>query len=258
MSKQCSLMDPSKCQCCTCQGKQCSRNPTHGNLCTQHANMHTHVLPHSTQIVQKTTSQRPEKQRLETQRIEKQRLERQRLEVNNKRIYVIFDFDCTLTYAHSFYFLNDITQFLATKHWVKNHDKNAIRKLSTVVGRLIIIEQLDQLGETDKQLIIDVVFGGPARLQKTYDFLAQLKLHGCQLQISSRGHYTTIVQLLRCVGLDRFFEYHREKDYILYAIMQMDQNITTIIRLIILVGYMIENPAQRSITLMMIHPNIKN
>jgi hypothetical protein len=37
-TKNCTLVDPTKCQCCTLQGKQCSRSPKHGKFCTQHSN----------------------------------------------------------------------------------------------------------------------------------------------------------------------------------------------------------------------------
>ena len=36
-SHPCELVNNNLCHCCTKQGKQCSRTPTHGNLCTQHS-----------------------------------------------------------------------------------------------------------------------------------------------------------------------------------------------------------------------------
>jgi hypothetical protein len=37
-TKNCTLVDLTKCQCCTLQGRQCSRSPKHGKFCTQHSN----------------------------------------------------------------------------------------------------------------------------------------------------------------------------------------------------------------------------
>ena len=117
---------------------------------------------------------------------------------------IVFDFDCTLTTKHYYYFMN--------KNNINHQTKLPIldTKITDTIDDLDKFRNHIRNNETslvEKQIIIDQFFGGDSRFQKLKDVLQTLKDRGCHIIIASRGKKEEIIALLKCVGmLDLFNE----------------------------------------------------
>ena len=144
----------------------------------------------------------------DAERRAKQDMERKNYphEGQNPKKFVVFDFDCTLTYAHSHYFVSNIDYFCKVKNWINSYDKTSLKNLSEKVWDLISGEELDDLSNTqERNMLVNIIFGGQDRLQQIREFLTQLQKMSCELFIASKGLFITIEQLLKFVELDSFF-----------------------------------------------------
>ena len=107
----------------------------------------------------------------------------------------IFDFDCTLTTKHFFYFMNDHTRF-CTKHadstLCTRNDLNIQNAIDT-----------SNYNNEIKQILIEEFFG-TERFVDLKAFLQNIKDSGGKIIVASRGYKTQIVNLLLYIGLDIF------------------------------------------------------
>lgn len=127
---------------------------------------------------------------------------------------VVFDFDCTLTYTHYFYFLNMFQQYASSRNpWYVDITKNK---------NLITMDELDKLAldieengndskgkylveKIDKNTLINIFFGGETRFQrlvKMFDTLYNELEY--DIYISSRGQCENILSLIHAVGIAKY------------------------------------------------------
>lgn len=104
----------------------------------------------------------------------------------------VFDFDCTLTYTHLFYFIHDFDRYLKMYNI-----PSSLRKLSNKVRR-----HNNKLTSYEKLTIINIIMGGYERLDTIKAFLITLICNGYSLFIASRGYLTDILYLLELSGID--------------------------------------------------------
>lgn len=142
---------------------------------------------------------------------------------NKPNICVVYDFDCTITYAHFSWFTRNIDKFLQGDHWVPNalddlsdpqQIKDRIRELSTAVIDAIIKFNDDpsqiHLSDKDKKTFIELIFNpksNPTRLadiRQSFDYLAK---EGCYLYISSRGDCIYVKWCLKVIDMTNIFEF---------------------------------------------------
>jgi len=139
--------------------------------------------------------------------------------VSLNRCLVVFDFDCTLTTKHYFYYMNNINHF--EKFWGNN-----LGVLSPLVNKYkelkeyILTEHKEDENKENNELLINEFFGGNIRFKFIRNGLRTLREDGCKVIIASRGYKDQIIALLRCVGLeDAFTDVYgneREKDELLF------------------------------------------
>ena len=120
---------------------------------------------------------------------------------------VVFDFECTLTYSHWHYFAHIFDVFRMNPQWMKDYDGRLVSELHQSVHGLFTADDndLSKLSNTQRQLLIDLIFGGHVRLQMIHTFLKQLQTMGCQLHLTSDGYCQEIIGLLRLTHLEQFF-----------------------------------------------------
>lgn len=122
---------------------------------------------------------------------------------------VVLDFDCTLTYAHTYYFFTHLDQFIEYDNgiWTQGYTKKQLKDLANFLDdKFLDIDtfRADEVDEKNKDMFIDIIFGGKDRLQKIKEFLTDLSKYA-KLYISSNQYYYTIVGSLILGGLDKFF-----------------------------------------------------
>lgn len=110
----------------------------------------------------------------------------------------IFDFDCTITYSHYYYYRNNIEYY--KKKWANvlkmfNIDANALFNLSR-----------ENIWSPFKVDIINLFFGGEQRLNYIRAFFDAIRNNGYDIYISSRGNYAEILELLIFLDLDRYIK----------------------------------------------------
>jgi hypothetical protein len=110
----------------------------------------------------------------------------------------IFDFDCTLTYTHYYWFLNGMSQFMSNRHWAP-----VIKRFDIDPGKLF---PGGKPAEEQKESLINLFFGGKERFELVRGFLKELKEAGFDLYISSRGNCRSIKLLTGLLDLNEFFE----------------------------------------------------
>ena len=124
-------------------------------------------------------------------------------------VLVVFDFDCTLTTKHLFYFMHprvgnhedlklsdqtmDIIQ--SDVELFKNH----------IMGKGIKNNDYT-LSDIEKSVLINEFFGGEERLSLLKKKLKELKKNGCDIIIASYGFKKEIIRLLMHVGLNDMFD----------------------------------------------------
>jgi len=114
---------------------------------------------------------------------------------------IVFDFDCTLTSIHYYYFRKGLLIDPVTKGY--DIDPSDLRFLET----LKILKLQLEAGETGlfaKQAIIDHIFGGAQRFESLCQFLQRLSVQN-DLRIASRGNPEQILELLDIIKLRRYF-----------------------------------------------------
>lgn len=129
---------------------------------------------------------------------------------------VVFDFDCTLTYTHYFYFLNMYQLYKDPQKgpWYKEvtENKGFIKssELDDIASRIENMygmpkgEYLVNTCMTEEQLI-NIFFGGSDRLNRLKNMLQTLQDNGYDIYISSRGNCENILSLVRKVGISEYF-----------------------------------------------------
>lgn len=130
----------------------------------------------------------------------------------NKGQCIVFDFDCTLTYTHYFYFLNMFDQYVKNS-WYEDITKNK---------KLITTDELDKIAfdvkknggntkgeylitKTDKSTLINIFFGGITRFERLMKMFETLydELE-YDIYISSRGQCENILSLVYAVGIAKY------------------------------------------------------
>jgi hypothetical protein len=106
----------------------------------------------------------------------------------------VFDFDCTLTYTHFYYFTNDLDTY-CKKFKVEQTDK--IKNL-----QVSIIKYLKEDTKINLYLLeqfIELIFGGNDRLKMIKQFLCKLNLNN--VYIASRGNKNDICKCIDLCGI---------------------------------------------------------
>lgn len=153
---------------------------------------------------------------------------------------IVFDFDCTVTYRHMYFFLNDVDNF-NKMYEVPGMNKDQIRALSNAIRSIyiknkkfvshdkLIQDKLSLPSDSILNKFIDIIFGGFERVDILNKFLKRYHENGIDLHISSRGHLREIILALRITGLfDYFTTIHSTLDKLIYQkngsrIVQYDQ-----------------------------------
>jgi len=111
---------------------------------------------------------------------------------------IVFDFDCTLTTKHFYYFMNDLESFNNNPLWESIELKNNYEVLRHNIEN-------GDLSLPDKELLINEFFGGNERLQSLISMIETLKSDGCTVRIASRGYKSQIIAFMKNLGLSHLF-----------------------------------------------------
>ncbi len=144
-------------------------------------------------------------------------------EVTSNKICVVYDFDCTITFAHFSWFTRNINKFLQSKHWIPDtlsglsdpqQINDRIRELSQTVIDAIVKFNDDpsqiHLSDEDKETFIELMFNpssNPTRsndLRQSFDHLTK---EGCDLYISSRGDCIYVKWCLKVIDMSNTFKF---------------------------------------------------
>jgi 2-hydroxy-3-keto-5-methylthiopentenyl-1-phosphate phosphatase len=117
-------------------------------------------------------------------------------------LVVVTDFDCTITYSHFYYFLNDIPSFLSKEHWKLDGNIDYI-KLSQSLNRYI--HNNIEIPIDEKITIQQILLGNDIRYKSLIDFLNFLKENNIPIYISSRGICHQIEKFLILFNLQEYF-----------------------------------------------------
>lgn len=139
---------------------------------------------------------------------------------------IIFDFDCTLTKTHFYYFTSEFNtykrmylddeningkKFFFANNQLVNMSMNDIINLQQYISTNIWkIKRTEVnnfiLNEEQKKLFINIIFGGSKRieiLKKYFDFF---KNNNIDIHISTRGYYAHVNWCLKIIGLDGYIK----------------------------------------------------
>lgn len=156
----------------------------------------------------------------------------------------VFDFDCTLTYSHWYYFIESFSTWLTfPKHdpignKLSEQQKNTLRQLSNNIAQwkiefaknttnTKITEKVNTLSENDKNLIITYIMGGQERLTLIKTVLERFKTK-FTLFIASRNYKINIKILLCILELNNLFKAINAK--------QKEQSITKDLYIMLLIS----------------------
>jgi glycerophosphoryl diester phosphodiesterase len=109
----------------------------------------------------------------------------------------VFDFDCTITQVHAYFLLNHTTRF-----------KQMYNNIDASVEFYNNIQNIDikELKETNRQKLINIVFGSEERIQFLKNIFDNFKKAGYFIVIASDGKYNNINDLLKLVNLRDYFD----------------------------------------------------
>jgi hypothetical protein len=132
--------------------------------------------------------------------------------------YFIFDFDCTLTYTHFYYFVHDLETYCKKFKIVLTDE---IKNTQQEIIKYIKGEYIPSIYTTTH--FIDLIFGGDKRLQMIKNFLNVLGLDN--VFIASRGIKNDIAKCVDLIGIKiphaHIFDYQTPKINVLnYLISQ--------------------------------------
>lgn len=129
----------------------------------------------------------------------------------------IFDFDCTLTISHFYYFVYDIDSYCINWRSVAdkfNIEQKNIRALSAIWCEACIPtstlsqphNRLRALLMENQDLLLNLIFGGKHRLSLIKLFLQSLIDAEYDLYISSRGMTEDIIKIMDLFDLSKYFK----------------------------------------------------
>jgi hypothetical protein len=141
-------------------------------------------------------------------------------QVDSTQICIVYDFDCTITYAHFSLFTVNINKFLQNDLWIP-------KSLEGLTDPIQIIERIKQLSQTvidavirfntdplqlhisdrDKNTFIELIFGPNERIQNIKASFNHLIRNGCDLYISSRGDCLYVKWCLRVFDMENIFKH---------------------------------------------------
>lgn len=105
----------------------------------------------------------------------------------------VFDFDCTITFTHWFYFVHDFDKY------------KTLYNVPSCLGKLSkLVKENRKLTLYEKSILIKYIMGGYERINMLKSFLAILIRDGYSLFIASRGYVEDILYLLKLSGLNVF------------------------------------------------------
>jgi len=112
---------------------------------------------------------------------------------------IVFDFDCTLTTRHWYYFLNDLNKFLEmykNDPVIKGYQKDQLTMFR---------ENILNNNTFDIAILINLFFGGYERIGKLTNLFSALKRYNYDMYISSRGISSQVSNALYKSGLYNYF-----------------------------------------------------
>lgn len=123
----------------------------------------------------------------------------------------VFDFDCTLTYTHWFYFLHDFDKYLK-KYGIQPYLSEYLANLHNKGNKSN--KGNNKLTSYEKQVLLSVIMGGKKRIDMLNTFLKILIRNGYSLFIASRGYLDDILYLLKLSGIKaNMFKYINARSY---------------------------------------------
>ena len=113
---------------------------------------------------------------------------------------VVFDFDCTLTTRHMYYFFVSIVEFI--KMYPSFNNKQTISIKSELTH---IIDNNKYVSKELKDKFVDIFFGGYERVKSIENMLKIIKQKNIKLYISSRGEHKYIKKSLEILNWIQYF-----------------------------------------------------
>jgi len=119
----------------------------------------------------------------------------------------IFDFDCTLSSHHVYWFLNNVSYF---KKLYPHIDEVRIDTLHAKTATYLKTSDsaLKDIALTAKDDFVELLFSGYSRIDNLRKMFDELITHGHMFCILSKGIVEQIIACLKFVGLDNAISYH--------------------------------------------------
>lgn len=141
----------------------------------------------------------------------------------NRKAFVT-DFDCTLTYIHTFDFIYNIGTYYLYHYQDNEHIERIIKKynniginndytLSNYIRNILGVAKkemppgLEMINESTKiDIVVDLIFGGSTRLEYLKNFLDILKKNNFDIYISTFSECEVVHSIIKIVDLDKYIE----------------------------------------------------
>lgn len=126
---------------------------------------------------------------------------------------IIFDFDCTITSRHLYYFLNDSAKFIEI---YKGIDSEKLHITASYINSLqwqngialdyaTLANTVLDIDKNDAEYFCEIIFGGDERLELLKNFFKTCQEKNIEMHISSRGNLRNIILALKISGLLKYF-----------------------------------------------------
>lgn len=126
---------------------------------------------------------------------------KQLMATTHEKKCIVFDFDCTLTYTHYYYYINDLEKYKTD--WFTKLDKEYTKNINDIILKDM---QNNFNWNKYKDNLTNILFGGEERLDNIINFLTLLKENGYDIYISSRGICNDIYKVLEFYDIKKYVQ----------------------------------------------------
>ena len=117
-----------------------------------------------------------------------------------KEKYLVIDFDCTLTYINVTKAYNEPANF-SNNNW-----NNLLKKNKTNITNFNKLLKNKKMWDSNRELLMNVIFGGKDRFEAITDFLLNAKKYVDFIYISSNGFCDPIYDIVHFFGLNKYID----------------------------------------------------